>query len=75
MIAFDVPTDGHVNVSIFNVLGQKVRTLVDRDYVTGRYEQEWDGRDDNGSPISTGVYFYRLTAGEQILTKKMLLLK
>jgi len=75
MVAFDVPADGHVNVSIFNVLGQKVRTLVDRDCAAGRYEQEWDSRDDNGNPISTGVYFYRLTAGEQVLTKKMLLLK
>jgi hypothetical protein len=75
MVAFDVPADGHVNVSIFNVLGQKVRTLVDRDCAAGRYEQEWDSRDDNGNPISTGVYFYRLTAGEQVLTKKMMLLK
>ena len=75
MLAFDVPVDVHVNLSIFNVLGQQVRILTDRDYVVGRYELEWNGRDDNGDPVSTGVYFYRLTAGELVFTKKMMLLK
>jgi flagellar hook assembly protein FlgD len=76
MIGFEVPADGPVNLAVYNVLGQKVRTLVDqRDYVVGRYELEWDGCDDSGTRVSTGVYFYRLTAGDQSLTKKMLLLK
>jgi hypothetical protein len=75
MLAFDVPVDGHVNLSVFNVLGQRVRTLTDRDYVAGRYELEWNGRDDNGKLVASGVYFYRLTAGESVLTKKMMLLK
>jgi hypothetical protein len=75
MVAFEVPVDGRVNIAIFNVLGQQVRTLTNSDYVVGRYELEWNGRDDGGEPVASGVYFYRLTAGEMVLTKKMMLLK
>ena len=50
-------------------------TLTERNYVVGRYEIGWDGRDENGQAVSTGVYFYRLTAGDAVQTKKMLLLR
>ncbi|MEW5796952.1 MAG: lectin-like protein [Candidatus Zixiibacteriota bacterium] len=74
-IAFEVAADVRVNLSIYNVLGQKVRTLTDQHYLIGRYALDWNGKDDNGIQVSTGVYFYRLTAGETVLTKKMMLLK
>ncbi|MBN1885506.1 MAG: hypothetical protein JW876_08295 [Candidatus Krumholzibacteriota bacterium] len=55
--------------------GHLVRVLVDEHLVTGRYEEAWDGRNDAGHKISSGVYFYRLTAAEYEQTKKMVLLR
>ena len=74
-IEFELPVGQHVTLDVFNVLGQKVRTVTDQHFVAGNYEIEWDGRDENGEPVSTGVYFYRLTTGEESFTRKMMLLK
>jgi hypothetical protein len=71
--ALDEP--GRVEIEIFNVLGRKVRTLVDEVVPAGAYIATWDGTDAAGKPVSTGVYLYRLTAGDVVLTRKMLLLK
>ena len=60
---------------IYNVLGQRVRTLVDEERKPGRYRVIWDGRDDNGGEVSSGIYFYVLENGESRETKKMVLLR
>ena len=60
---------------IFNGLGQKVRTLVDEAQGGGFYSVVWDGRDDDGRFLSSGVYFYRLTAGEFVQVRKMILME
>lgn len=70
VIAFDVAKAGHVNLTIFNVLGQKVCNLVNGHKDAGSYQVEWDA-----SRNSSGVYFYRLQQGDQSLTRKMSLLK
>jgi flagellar hook assembly protein FlgD len=64
-----------VTIEIFNMLGQKVRTLVNETKSAGSYRTEWDGIDDAGKPVSTGVYLYRYSAGDVVQTKKMMLLK
>ena len=65
----------YVTLEIYNVLGQLIRTLV-RDYHTsGFYSVEWDARDDHTMTVPSGVYIYRLNAGETVLSKRMLLLK
>jgi hypothetical protein len=70
MIAFDLPVSGQVSLKVFNILGQEVRTLVNRYLDAGPYEFEFDaGR------LSSGVYFYRLQMDEYIETKRMLFLK
>ncbi len=74
-ISYGVPRDGFVSLLVYNVLGQKVRTLVDLPRAAGRYTVTWDGRDESGHVVGTGVYFYRLQAGESALVKKMLLVK
>jgi hypothetical protein len=75
-IEFDLPKAGHVILEIYNAMGQRVRTLTDRQFVQGgRYKIEWNGRDGLGRLVGSGVYFYRLEAGDVILNKKMLLLK
>ncbi|KPJ65734.1 hypothetical protein AMJ44_09575 [candidate division WOR-1 bacterium DG_54_3] len=75
LIKYSLPKRAHVTVEIFNVLGQRVRSLVDREQSVGPYVIEWDGRSDNGHELATGVYFYRVEAGDHVEVKKMLLLK
>jgi hypothetical protein len=75
-LTYDVATPGAVSVRIYDVSGKLVRTLVDEFKTTGRYELSWDGRNNNGTTVTTGVYFYRMTApGFASHTRKMLLLK
>jgi hypothetical protein len=62
-------------LNIYNVLGQRVKTLVDEVQPAGSYRVTWNGRNDTGQRVSSGVYFYRLTRGEEAATRKMVLLK
>ena len=69
-------TPPHVSLKIYNILGQEVRVLVDEDQGPGYYTVTWDGRDNASHEVSSGVYFYRLTAGGQFAaTKRMILLR
>jgi len=63
------------NLSVFNVLGQKVTTLVNEVQGPGTYTVNWAGTSAAGAPVASGIYFYRLTRGEDIETKKMMLVK
>ena len=58
-IEYSVPSRTNVTIEIFNVLGQKVRTLVNETKSAGAYRIEWNGNDNSGNPVSTGVYLYR----------------
>lgn len=74
-IEFRVPATSHVSLSVFSVNGQKVRTLVDKVMGEGSWPITWDGRDDNGKQLSSGVYLYKLQAGDFISTRKMVFSK
>ncbi len=74
-IQFMIPEPAQVKIEIFNVLGKKIVTLVDEKLGAGHKIVEWDGKDDQGIEVSTGIYFYRLKAGEFTQTRKMVLLK
>ena len=74
-IKFSLPENTHVKIEIFNVLGQKVRTLVDSDMDAGYQSVVWNGTGGSGQSVSTGVYLYRMQAGDKMFTKKMLMLK
>jgi M6 family metalloprotease-like protein len=65
----------HTSLKIYNIRGQLVRTLLDGDRTAGDYDVLWDGRDDRGMEVSSGIYFYRLSAGSSSQVKKMVLLK
>ena len=65
----------HTTLKIYNTRGQLVRTLVDEDKTGGDYVVLWDGRDKKGKAVSSGIYFYRLSAGSSSAVKKMVLLK
>lgn len=72
---FDLPRDCHVKIEVFNILGQKVKTLADEEMRAGSYVVDWDGRDHRGVELSSGIYFYRMRAGDFSDVRKMILLK
>ena len=74
-IIFALPKSGRTTLELFNLLGQKVGMLVDEYLSAGKKIVNWDGRDDKGMPVPSGVYFYQLRSGEFRETKKMLVLK
>jgi hypothetical protein len=75
-IQYVLPTAADVELTVYNVVGQPVRTLVAEYQSAGRYAVEWDATDDSGHSLSSGMYLYRLQAGEEFReVKKMLLLR
>ncbi len=74
-IRFDLPETAPVTLTVFNIMGQEVRTLVTEDLKAGFHSVSWNGLTDSGSPVSTGMYFYTISAGTYHSTKKMVLLK
>ncbi len=75
-IGFDVPdSKTKVRLEIYNILGQKVKTLVNDVYTAGRYKVTWDGTNDTGGQVSTGVYIYRIQAGDVVQSKKLTFIK
>jgi len=74
-IAYAVPSRCRVRLSIYDVSGRLVRTLVDRDVEPGRHSAIWLGRDEGGNEVGSGVYFYKLAAGDTSLRRSMTLLK
>lgn len=74
-IRYQLPQSGPVSLTVFNSLGQTVRTLVQGNKAAGSYTVRWDGRDASGRAVSSGVYLYLLKAGDFVQTRKMLLLK
>ncbi|HVP07865.1 MAG TPA: T9SS type A sorting domain-containing protein [Candidatus Acidoferrum sp.] len=75
IIKFDIPVNSKVNLTVYNVLGQRVKTLVDQDLTAKHYEVDWDGTSDAGVKVASGIYFYKIEAGNFIQTKKMVMLK
>jgi len=74
-VEFSVSRTAHVKLDIFNIVGQKVRTLVDEEMKAGKYVVDWDGKDENAHWVSSGIYFYRMKAEDFSDMKKMLLVK
>jgi hypothetical protein len=74
-IAFALPEAAPVDLRVYNVGGQLVRTLVDGPVAAGRHVIAWDGRDEQGERVSSGVYFYRINAGTEQAERKTVRLK
>jgi hypothetical protein len=74
-IDFTIPKREHVTITIYNLLGQRVATIVDETKPAGEYSVVWDGRDKFGQSVASGIYYYRLQAGDITKSKKMVLLK
>jgi len=74
-IAFDMAQAGNVSIEVYNIKGQKVKTLVDGDYGVGRHSVVWNGDDASGRNVGSGIYFYRMTTSGYSSIQKMLLMK
>jgi len=74
-IQYSVAKEGPVDLTIFSVAGERVRTVVHDYHYPGLFSAVWDGRDEQGETVSSGVYFYRMMAGEYSSVRKMLILK
>lgn len=74
-ITFSLPKTSNVSLKVYNILGEEVKTLVNRKQITGSYEIRWDGKNEDGTQVSTGVYLYRIKAGNYISVKKMVYIK
>jgi photosystem II stability/assembly factor-like uncharacterized protein len=75
VIRYEIPKPAQVKLAIYNLLGEKVRTLVEAKQSAGVQQATWDGRDEHGQRVNSGVYLYRLQAGEFIMTERLLLIK
>lgn len=75
VISYELPANTRTTLTIYNVLGQEVRTLVDGPETVGAKSVTWDGRDNHGRQVVSGVYLYRLQAGSYVQARKMILMK
>ncbi len=74
-ITFFTKENGHVSLDIYNIKGQKVKTLLNDTLEAGNHNVTWNGTDDNGKNVASGVFFYRMKSGKYTSTKKMILMK
>ena len=74
-IAYALPEQTHVQIAIYNMLGQEVATLVDKVQQSGKHTFQWNARSDHGNRLSSGIYFYRLSTPNYSKTRKMILMK
>ena len=74
-IAYTLSTAGPVELAIYNILGQRVRILVQEIQAAGSYQVVWNGRNDNSAPVASGIYLYRLSSTQEVQVRRLLLLK
>ena len=74
-ISFSVAKEGHVVINIFNIKGQKIQTLVNSHHNIGNFSVVWNGKDEQGLDMSSGIYFYQMQINDFVTTRKMVLMK
>jgi flagellar hook assembly protein FlgD len=74
-LKYAVPRDGQARLAVYDVAGRHVRTLVDAPRPAGTHTVIWDGRDEAGRRVTSGVYFVRLRAGQETSVRKVMMVK
>jgi len=74
-ISFSLPKTSHLVLDVYDAQGCRIKRLVDSVKESGRHSVQWNGHNDNEGFVSSGVYFYKLTAGKKSITKKMILMR
>jgi len=75
VIEYSISSPENVNISIYNIVGRHVATVIDEKHVAGDYAVIWNGTDNSGSQVASGIYLYSLTAGNKSTSKKMMLIR
>jgi flagellar hook assembly protein FlgD len=75
VVKFHLSYPGEVELKIYNLLGQQIEKLISEKLLPGEYRVEWDGKDDAGYSVSSGIYYYRLKVDDRSKTRKMLMIK
>jgi hypothetical protein len=75
VISYKIGRKGTYELSVFNLLGQEIRVLVAGELLQGSYEIQWDGKDDAGQSVASGIYFYQLKGEGIQLSRKMILVR
>ena len=75
LIGYSVPERSHVLIEVFDISGRKVAVLADGIREGGSYTVSWNGLDQGGEPVSSGIYLYRLTCGKEVISRKMTLIR
>ncbi len=74
-IKYQIAKSGDVSLKVYNIAGQLVKTLANGNHTSGHYSANWDGKDEKGAKAASGIYIYRIQAGEYVNTKKLVILK
>jgi len=74
-ISYSLPDDSKANIYVYNLKGQKVKTLVKGDMTEGEHQTVWDATDENNKPVSSGIYMYRLETPHKTINRKLLLMR
>ena len=74
-VRFESKSRDNVTIEVYNIKGQKVRTLVNQSFSAGQHQTIWNGRTDSNQPVSSGMYFFRMKSGRYTATRKMILMK
>ncbi len=74
-IRYGLPRSSRVRLTIYNILGTKIRTLVDATQAAGEHTVAWDAKDNYGDTVASGIYFYRLETENSLLSQNMMLLR
>jgi flagellar hook assembly protein FlgD len=75
MIQFSIPTTDHVTLRVHNLLGQEIATLVNKELTAGHYEARWDGKNDKGAQVVSGVYLVSMNTGNARYSQKICYMK
>ena len=74
-IKYSLKETQQTTLAVYNTIGQKIRTLLDAPQAAGMHLVQWDGKNDRGQQVSSGVYFYKINAGKFVKTKRMMMLE
>ncbi|MCK4641077.1 MAG: T9SS type A sorting domain-containing protein [Candidatus Marinimicrobia bacterium] len=74
-ISYDLPDDGFVDLSVYNMRGEKVTTLIQGKQEAGSYRMNWDGTSQSGDMVASGIYFLRIASGSYSRTNKMIFIR
>ena len=74
-IRYEIPTRSQVEITIYDALGKKVKSLVSAEQEAGFHEVSWDATDDTGAAVASGIFFYHFSAGKYFAARKMVVLR